>query len=143
MSDTEAAPRLRTKVSVAVRSDLAIWQRLNVVAFLTSGIAAAHPELIGAPYEDATGNSYLSLIGHPVMCLEADLLQLRVARQRAFNRGLTPGIYTEDMFTTMNDVDNRATVAGVAGDQLNLVGLVVFGEARDVDKAMQGLKLHG
>jgi hypothetical protein len=47
------------------------------------------------------------------------------------------------MFTTMNDVDNRATVAAVAGNDLNLVGLAVFGEARDVDKAMQGLKLHG
>ena len=45
MSDTAAAPRLRTKASVAVRSDLATWQKLNVVAFLTSGIAAAHPEL--------------------------------------------------------------------------------------------------
>jgi hypothetical protein len=143
MSDTDAAPRPRTKLSVAVRPDLATWQKLNVVAFLLSGVAAAHPELIGDPYRDATGNEYLSLIGHPVLCLEADLLQLRLARSRAFNRGLTPGIYTEDMFQTMNDIDNRATIAGVESEKLNLVGLAAFGEARDVDKAMKGLKLHG
>ena len=141
MSDSEA-PR-RTKLSVAVRSDLETWQKLNVVAFLMSGIAAKHPELIGDPYADASGNDYLALIGHPVLCLEADLAQLRQARERAVNRGLTPGIYTEDMFRTMNDVDNRATVAGVEADDLNLVGLAVFGESRDVDKAMKGLKLHG
>ena len=143
MDDTEAPARLRTKLSVAVRPDLPTWQKLNVVAFLVSGVAAKHPELIGDPYTDATGNEYMSLIGHPVLCLEADLLQLRLARSRAFNRGLTPGIYTEDMFATMNDVDNRATVASVESDDLNLVGLAVFGDARDVDKAMKGLKLHG
>ncbi len=141
MSDAEAPPA-RTKLSVAVRTGLETWQKLNVVAFLMSGIAARHPELIGDPYADASGNEYLALIGHPVLCLEADLAQLQQARERAVNRGLTPGIYTEDMFRTMNDADNRATVASVEADGLNLVGLAVFGESRDVDKAMKGLKLH-
>jgi hypothetical protein len=30
-----------TKIAVVVRDDLAVWQKLNVVVFLTSGIVAA------------------------------------------------------------------------------------------------------
>ena len=37
-----------TKVVLVVREDLASWQKLNVTAFLATGIAAAAPEIIGA-----------------------------------------------------------------------------------------------
>ncbi|MFP3608153.1 DUF2000 family protein, partial [Paraburkholderia sp. SIMBA_053] len=30
-----------TKVALIVRDDLAVWQKLNVVAFLATGVAAA------------------------------------------------------------------------------------------------------
>ena len=40
------------KVAVVVRDDLAIWQRLNVTAFLMSGVTArAGAEAIGEPYQ--------------------------------------------------------------------------------------------
>ena len=38
-----------TKIALIVRDDLATWQRLNVVAFLASGIASAAPEVMGEP----------------------------------------------------------------------------------------------
>ena len=44
-----------TKITIAVRDDLAVWQKLNVVAFLASGIAAHAPDIIGEPYRDADG----------------------------------------------------------------------------------------
>ncbi|KUG53283.1 hypothetical protein AVL62_00240 [Serinicoccus chungangensis] len=58
-------PPFDTKIAVAVRDDLATWQRLNVTAFLTSGIAAALPELVGAPYADARAvpGADLDLVG--------------------------------------------------------------------------------
>jgi hypothetical protein len=39
--------RFDTKIAVLLRDDLASWQRLNVTAFLVSGIAGAEPELLG------------------------------------------------------------------------------------------------
>ncbi len=56
-----------TKVALVLRSDLASWQKMNVAAFLASGIAASHLESIGEPYEDASGNRYLCLIGQPIL----------------------------------------------------------------------------
>ena len=47
-----------TKIAIVVRDDLAAWQKLNVTAFLTSGIVGATEGLLGEPYEDAAGNTY-------------------------------------------------------------------------------------
>src|ERR1051326_1771999 len=56
-----------TKVALIIRTDLAAWQKLNVAAFLASGIAAAYPETIGDPYLDASETTYLRLLGRPVI----------------------------------------------------------------------------
>ena len=53
-----------TKIAIVVRDDLAVWQKLNVTAFLTSGIVGATEGLLGEPYEDAAGNTYNPL-RHP------------------------------------------------------------------------------
>jgi hypothetical protein len=41
-----------TKIAIVIRTDLEAWQKLNVAAFLSSGITAAFPECIGEPYCD-------------------------------------------------------------------------------------------
>ena len=52
--DTTSEPvRFDTKIAVLLREDLEVWQRLNVTAFLVSGIAQRAPEVIGEPYADA------------------------------------------------------------------------------------------
>src|ERR1700716_514066 len=61
-----------TKIAVVIRTDLKVWQKLNIAAFLTSGIAAAFPECIGEPYQDGSGTPYLSLIGQPILIYGAD-----------------------------------------------------------------------
>ena len=56
-----------TKIAVVIRTDLEVWQKLNVASFLAGGIAAAFPECVGAPYEDGSATSYLALIGQPLL----------------------------------------------------------------------------
>ena len=48
-----------TKIASVVRDDLAVWQKLNVTAFLTSGIVGATDGLLGEPYEDARAISII------------------------------------------------------------------------------------
>jgi hypothetical protein len=43
------------KIALVIRTDLEAWQKLNVAAFLTSGITAAFPESVGEAYEDGSG----------------------------------------------------------------------------------------
>src|ERR1700733_9412183 len=90
-----------TKVAVVVRDDLASWQRLNVCAFLMSGVvAAADPGAIGADYVDADGNRYLPLLVQPVLVFESSGAKLATVRERAARREVPIALYTADMFTT-------------------------------------------
>jgi hypothetical protein len=47
-----------TKIAIIVRDDLATWQKLNVTAFLMSGIIGANTDIISEPYQDSDGNTH-------------------------------------------------------------------------------------
>ncbi|MCR9071256.1 MAG: DUF2000 family protein [Alphaproteobacteria bacterium] len=131
-----------TKISIAVRDDLVTWQKLNVVAFLASAVAARFPEAIGEPYRDAGGRSYLPILGQPVLILAGSADALAKGHRRAVERGLELAVYSEGMFRTGNDADNRAVVAALPTDALDLVGIATRAERKEVDKAFKGLKLQ-
>ncbi|BCJ33673.1 hypothetical protein Athai_11760 [Actinocatenispora thailandica] len=134
--------RFSTKIGLVVRDDLAAWKRLNVTAFLSGGIAGAIGETVGLPYRDGSGVDYLPMLRQPVLVFTADAGALNRAHGRALGRGLRVGVYTEELFGTDNDADNRAAVAAVPTEKLALVGIAVYGPRADVDKALKGLTLH-
>jgi hypothetical protein len=63
-------------------------------------------------------------------------------RAAAMSRGLRTAVFTEDMFKTGHDADNRAVVRAVPAEELSLVGLAVHGPKNPVDKTLKGLVLH-
>jgi hypothetical protein len=130
------------KIVIVLRDDLLAWQENNVTAFLSSAVTAAYPELVGDTYRDADGQEYLAMLGTPVMVMVSDGGRLATFRERAATRGLRIGVYTADLFATGNDVDNRAAVAAVATEKLDLAGIAVAGERRVVDKVVKGARLH-
>lgn len=134
--------RFDTKVAVLLRDDLAVWQQLNVTAFLISGIAATVEAITGEPYRDADGTEYLPMLRQPVTVLEGNSALLTSAHRRALDRQLRIAVYTEELFATANDAANRAAVRAVSRDELNLVGLGVYGQRGAVDKALKGAVLH-
>jgi hypothetical protein len=131
-----------TKIAIIVRDDLPIWQKLNLTAFVTSGIAHLAPEAVGQPYEDADGTKYAPMLGQPVLVFATDHDGLARVLDRALRRGIVPAVYTDDLFATGNDIDNRAAVATVPRAELNLAGIAVRAPRRDVDKITKGLPLH-
>jgi hypothetical protein len=139
----ELAPvRFDTKIAVLLRDDLLTWQRLNITAFLVSGIGTAVPEVIGQPYADADGVAYLSMFRQPVLVFEGSKELLTAAHGRALARGIPLSIFTSDLFATGNDRDNRAAVRAVTTAQLDLVGLAVHGPRNTVDKVLKGATMH-
>jgi len=67
---------------------------------------------------------------------------VRAAHGRALARGLQIAVFTADLFATGNDADNRAAVAKVARDDLDLVGIAVHGPRNAVDKIVKGARMH-
>jgi hypothetical protein len=131
-----------TKIAVVLRDDLAGWQRANATAFLVSGIAGTVPGVVGEPYRDASGNEYLPMFVQPVLVYEADKAALRRAFERAQSRGVTPAVYTQELFATDHDEANRAAVADVAAEDLDLVGIAFRAERKTVDKIVDRLHFH-
>jgi hypothetical protein len=131
-----------TKIAIVIRGDLEVWQKLNVAVFLASGIAAAYPNCIGAPYADGSGTQYHALIGQPVLVYGADRPALTRALDGAIARDVKPAVYTEEMFKTTHDAANREVVKAVARADLNLVGLAFRADRKVIDKVVDGLKFH-
>jgi hypothetical protein len=131
-----------SKIAIVIRSDLESWQMLNVAAFLASGIAAAYPDCVGEPYEDASGTRYHALIGQPILIYAADRSALTRALDRAISRNVQAAVYSEEMFTTTHDAANRGAVRAVQRPDLNLVGLAFRADRKVIDKVVDGLKFH-
>ena len=102
--------RFDTKIAIVLRDDLETWQKLNVTAFLASGVAA-NAELLGEPYTDADGTLYTPMFRQPVLVFEADKAVLTAAHERAVGRGLPMAVFTAELFGTGHDEANRAAVA--------------------------------
>ncbi|MEW2163347.1 DUF2000 domain-containing protein [Streptomyces sp. NPDC007084] len=138
----DAPVRFDTKIAVVLRDDLEPWQRLNVTAFLVSGLGTAVPEVIGEPYEDGDAVGYLPMFRQPVMVFEASKETLTAAHGRVLSRALPRALFTSDLFATGNDRDNRAAVRAVPTAGLDLVGLAVYGPRNAVDKVVKGARMH-
>jgi len=137
-----ATIRFDTKVAVLLRDDLLPWQELNVTAFLMSGLSTSAPDLVGESYRDRDGNEYLPMLRQPVLVLSASAELLAAARARAVGRDLRIAVYTNDMFSTGHDAANRAAVAAVAADELDLVGIALRGPRNVVDRITKGARMH-
>lgn len=138
---TNEPVRFPTRVALVLRNDLEPWQVANVAAFLASGVAG-NPELAGAAYIDADGTAYAPLLGQPIVVLEGDRDTLRGVRSRAIARELVTAIFDAGMFSTGHDEANREVVASAAGNELDLVGVAVYGAKNQVDRVLKGVSRH-
>ncbi|OLP62570.1 hypothetical protein BJF93_01910 [Xaviernesmea oryzae] len=132
-----------TKIAIVLRGDLAAWQALNVTAFLTSGIVAQTPEIIGEAYRDAAGHVYNPMTIQPIVVLAAEQETLRTIHKRALERQVRISAYIEEMFSTGHDQANRDAFAAFDPDTAKLVGLALRAEKKIVDKITKGAKMHG
>ncbi|WP_439631582.1 DUF2000 family protein [Shinella sp.] len=131
-----------TKFAVVLREDLEVWQKLNVTAFLSSGIIGQKPELIGESYRDATGNVYNALSVQPIIVLSTDGATLSKIHARAVEREVAASVYIEEMFSTGHDAANRAVFAEFGPDNAKVVGIALHADKKTVDRITKGAKLH-
>lgn len=131
-----------TKIAILLNPDLETWQKLNVTAFLASGMTTTLPDLVGEPYVDAAGISHARLLGHPMLIFSATPEVLQRAWSQAISRDLQRAPYVRAMFSTGHDAVNRAVFLAEPAAAPDLVGLAVFGPKKDVDKAIKGATLH-
>lgn len=125
-----------------MREDLAQWQKLNVTAFLATGIAGAEDGLLGEEYRDAAGNVYHPISAQPIIVLGGDGDTLKKVRSRALERGVPASLYIEEMFSTGHDAANRAVFAEFSPENAKVVGIAFRADKKIADKITKGAKMH-
>lgn len=131
-----------SKVAIVVRGDLEVWKKLNVTAFLATGVAGGAPEKLGETYVDAAGRAYGPMLVQPILVFAGELAQLQTAHRKALERELGCAAYVARMFETGFDAANRDAFAKEDVQAMDLVGLAVWGAQKDVDKVLKGMSLH-
>lgn len=131
------------KIALIIKNDLQSWKKLNVASFLASSIAIQFPDTHGKPFINASGSQYLPFIKHPILIYKAETdAEMRRAFNRAKERELAIGIYTEPLFATKNEDGNHIEIAKGTDENQVLIGIAIYGEAKKVSKAIDGLKFH-
>jgi len=130
-----------TKIAIILRDDLETWQKLNVTAFLMSGISGTQ-NIVGEPYIDGSQMVYMPMSQQPVMIYSATSDQIKQVHEKSLMREIPMAIYTEEIFKTYNDNDNREMVSRFGTEDLNLVGIGLRGKKNHVDRTVKGLELH-
>jgi len=130
-----------TKIAVVLLEQLLSWQKLNVTAFLASGVANKYPETMGPEFTDATKINYMAIFRQPVMIFSANQNELRNAYNTARERKLDVGIYTELIFSTQGD-ENLAAIAKYSEADQSLVGIIIYGKSELVNECTKKISLH-
>lgn len=131
------------KIALVITNDLQSWQKLNVASFLASSISIKFPDTHGKEFINASGSVYLPFVKHPILIYKAEnQAEIKRAFNRAKERELAIGIYTEPLFVTKNEAENHIEIAKHTDENQVLVGIAIYGESKKVRKALDGLKFH-
>jgi len=131
------------KIAIVVKYDLKDWQKLNVVSFLASSVAIKFPETHGKAFINASNSTFLPFIKQPIMIYSANTVdEIKRAFNRAKERELSIGIYTEPLFSTKCEEENHIEISQSSDDNQTPVGIVMYGENKKVSKALDGLRFH-
>lgn len=84
--------------------------------------------IIGQPYLDKNGVQYLPMSQQPIMIHSSNSERMNELLQKAIKKDVVISIYTEELFHTYNDEDNRVMVSKYQTQELNLVGIGIRGK---------------
>lgn len=131
------------KIAIVLIRDLKEWQKLNVASFLASSVAIQFPETHGKEFVNASGSTYLPFLKHPILIYVANSSdEIMRTFKRAKERNLSIGIYTLPLFSTKCEQENLIEISKSSDENPELVGIVIYGENKKVNKALDGLKLY-
>lgn len=130
------------KTAILLLDSMPSWKKLNVTAFLATGIGDASPEAMGEKYSDSLGREYTRLFEQPIVVFSASQDVLREALSIGHDKGLTCSAYVHSMFEQSNGVQGRRVFQEEEANCLDLVGVALRGPRKDVDRATKNALLH-
>ncbi|MET9274807.1 DUF2000 domain-containing protein [Kribbella sp. NPDC003557] len=132
---------LTNKMVVIIATEAPVGVALNTAALLGVGLGSHHDDTVGRDTVDAAGTPHTGMCVHPIPILRAD--DLRTLRAQAAAR---PDITIHDM----HQVAQRArtydqmstTLAGTKPEDIEYLGLALYGPRQSIDSVTGALPLY-
>jgi hypothetical protein len=134
---------LTNKMVVVIATEAPVGVALNTAALLGVALGHHHEDVVGPDTEDASGNPHTGMCAHPIPVLRAAPGQLHELRAQAAARD---GVTVHDM----NQIAQRArtyeqmsaTLSGTKAEDVEYLGVAVFGPRAAVDSLTGALALY-
>lgn len=131
------------KMVVIVSAEAPVGVALNTAALLGVGLGHHHDDVVGEDSVDAAGGIHTGMCAHPIPVLRATPEQLHDLRAEAAARD---GITVHDM----NQVAQRSrtydqmqtTLSGTKPEDIEYLGLALYGPRRTIDSLTGALALY-
>ncbi|MBI2572886.1 lysine--tRNA ligase [Candidatus Woesearchaeota archaeon] len=148
ISQTQTGKAKETKIAVAVinkAAKLEPWQEMNTIAHLNAAFAArmGRELLLQDTIETKDGEKIKLNIQHAIMIKTASSQkQLQDLIENAHNRNLEIAQFTREMQETTNDNVVIEKTKQKKADQVEYLGILVFGNKKDVDEISKSFALY-
>jgi len=131
------------KMSIVLREDLASWQLTNTVGHIAAYLGNKMPE----PFD--TGEYFVSKDGvnfprnsqFAVVALKAAETELKSLAARVRGTDLIWIIYVQEMIDMIDDEELGTALASVESDNMNILGIGIFGPKDKLKELTSELKL--
>jgi hypothetical protein len=142
---TEQAESIRLERCVIVLDEqLPAGRAANAAAVLALTVGQRHPELVGLPLTDASGQTHPGLIPIGIAVLSATEEELGVIhRQAAASESVDVVDFPVQGQMTTNYEEFMAVVAQIPAEELRYLGLALVGEKKAIAKLVSKKKLFG
>ena len=125
-------------------SEIPTWSKLNAVAHLAAALAAREgKKLIHIEKTSTTDGEVIPMnIQHAIMMKEtSDDAALLALKRKADELGLGVTCFTEDMRDSSNDEKVKAKQEAKSSKEIKFLGVLVFGEKKQVEKLTEKFSL--
>ncbi len=131
------------KVTVILKEGLASWQLTNTMGHITAYLGNKMP----VPFD--TGEFFVTKDGvhlprnsqFPIIALSAKPEQLKALSTQIRNSGLLSIVYTQDMIGTTDDEKLAQAITDKNFEELDILGIGMFGPVETLKSLTGGLKL--
>lgn len=131
------------KISIIINKENEKWQSVNAVAHISAylGNKMTAPFDTGEIFTTSDDLTYPRNSQFPIIVLESDCAQLKGLVPAVKTSGLLYLIFIKEMIETSDDMEIESIVKGKADENLEILGLGVFGDKDEVNKITKGFGL--
>ncbi|WP_350277683.1 DUF2000 domain-containing protein [Kribbella sp. HUAS MG21] len=134
---------LTNKMVVVIAAEAPVGVALNTAALLGVGLGRRHDDTVGPDTADAAGTPHTGMCAYPIPILRASAEDLRTLRAEAAARD---GVTVHDMHQVAQRARTyeqmSATLAGTKPDDIDYLGLALYGPRAAVDSLTGALPLY-